>query len=300
MAHRAGFVTVVGRPNVGKSTLINSMLGEKIAITSPRPQTTRTNMRAIVSDKNYQLIFVDTPGIHSPKNKLGEYMTQAATSTFSEVDVIVFVADATDKKIPAADFTIIDDIKKSGKPAFLVINKTDAVEKEILLEKIAEYSAKMDFREVIPLSAKKNDGTKILLKLLVGCLPEGPALYDPDILTDKTVRELCAEIIREKILLFTTDEVPHGVGVEIVKYSEGSSDKATEIHANIYCEKESHKGILIGKNGDMLKRIGTAARKDMEPLSGGKVNLKLWVKVREDWRNSAGMLKELGFTKDRD
>lgn len=296
MVTQSGFITVVGRPNVGKSTLINRLAGEKIAITSPKPQTTRTNLRAIVTEENYQIIFVDTPGIHVPKNKLGEYMTQAAHGTLSEVDAVVFMCDATEKTILQADLKIVDALRPLKKPVYLVLNKTDAVAKEVLLEKIAILSEKMNFTDIIPVSAKTGDGVELLKKLLVQALPEGPAYFPEDIVTDTSVRELCREIIREKILLFTSEEVPHGVGIEIVHFEEPRNQGGvTVIDANIYCEKETHKGILIGKQGAMLKKIGTAARKEAEALLGSRLNLRLWVKVREDWRNNAGMLKELGF-----
>ncbi len=296
MVTNSGFVTIIGRPNVGKSTLINRLTGEKIAITSPKPQTTRTNLRGIVTEANYQIIFVDTPGIHAPKNKLGEYMTQAAHGTLSEVDVVVFLCDATEKTILQSDLKIIDTLRSLKKPVYLVLNKTDAVPKEILLEKIAIFSEKMNFTEIIPLSAKTGDGVALLKKLLVESLPKGPAYFPEDIITDTSIRELCREIIREKILLFTAEEVPHGVGIEVVRFEEARNPGGvTVIDANIYCEKETHKGILIGKQGAMLKKIGTAARKEAERLIGTRLNLRLWVKVREDWRNNPGMLKELGF-----
>lgn len=296
MVTKSGFITVVGRPNVGKSTLINRLAGEKIAITSPKPQTTRTNLHAILTEDDYQMIFVDTPGIHAPKNKLGEYMTQSAHGTLSEVDAVVFVCDSTEKTILQSDLKIVDLLRPLKKPVYLVLNKTDAVAKEVLLEKIQILSEKMHFTEIIPLSAKTGDGVKLLKELLIKALPEGPAYFPEDILTDTSVRDLCREIIREKILLFTSEEVPHGVGIEIVAFNEArKTGGVTTIDANIYCEKETHKGILIGKQGAMLKKIGTAARKEMEKLTGGKINLRLWVKVREDWRNNPNMLKELGF-----
>ena len=281
---------------MGKSTLINRLAGEKIAITSPKPQTTRTNLHAILTEDDYQMIFVDTPGIHAPKNKLGEYMTQSAHGTLSEVDAVVFVCDSTEKTILQSDLKIVDLLRPLKKPVYLVLNKTDAVAKEVLLEKIQILSEKMQFTEIIPLSAKTGDGVKLLKELLIKALPEGPAYFPEDILTDTSVRDLCREIIREKILLFTSEEVPHGVGIEIVAFNEArKTGGVTTIDANIYCEKETHKGILIGKQGAMLKKIGTAARKEMEKLTGGKINLRLWVKVREDWRNNPNMLKELGF-----
>lgn len=300
--HKSGFVTVVGRPNVGKSTLINNLLGEKIAITSPKPQTTRNNMRAIITEKDYQIIFIDTPGIHNPKNKLGEFMVQAAASTFAEVDVVMYLYDATNKEISQSDLKIIESIKNarnSKTKVFLIITKMDIVAKEQALEIIAKMSDLMDFDEIIPISAIKGDGTDIILQVLIDAMPEGPAYFSEDILTDTNMREITREIIREKILLFTNDEVPHGVGIEIVQFKEAKfTGKACTIEANIYCEKNTHKSILIGKQGTMLKRIGTAARHDIEKLIGGRVNLQLWVKVKNDWRNSPSMLKELGFKND--
>ncbi|MBR5280695.1 MAG: GTPase Era, partial [Clostridia bacterium] len=248
MVTKSGFITIVGRPNVGKSTLINRLAGEKIAITSPKPQTTRTNLHAILTEDSYQMIFVDTPGIHAPKNKLGEYMTQSAHGTLSEVDVVVYVCDSTEKTILQSDLKIIDLLRPLKKPVYLVLNKTDAVAKEILLEKIQILSEKMQFTEIIPLSAKTGDGVNLLKELLIKSLPEGPAYFPEDILTDTSVRDLCREIIREKVLLFTTEEVPHGVGIEIVAFNEAKkAGGVTTIDANIYCEKDTHKGILIGK-----------------------------------------------------
>ena len=298
--HKSGFVTVIGRPNVGKSTLINSLTGEKISITSPKPQTTRNNLRAIVTEKDCQIIFIDTPGIHTPKNKLGEFMTQAAVSSLESVDAVVYMYDAADTKLTKSDQNILALLKEiKHTPIFLVINKIDAVPKENILQIIAFLTKELSFTDIIPISALKKDGTKILLDGLRNVLPEGPSYYAEDIITDSTVKEICTEIIREKILRFTNEEVPHGVGVEIIIFKEPSRRNPTcRIEANIYCEKATHKGILIGKDGAMLKRIGSAARYDIEKLVDGKVNLNLWVKVKEDWRNSPSMLKELGFTKN--
>lgn len=294
---KSGFITVIGKPNVGKSTIINSIVGEKVSITSPKPQTTRNNLRAVVTESDYQMIFIDTPGIHTPKNKLGEYMVTSASSTFSEVDVIVMVCDATDKSLSQIDVKIIEklkDVKK--KPVILVINKTDAVKKELILQKIAEYSELYPFKEIFPVSALKKDGIDNLVKSILDSLSEGPQYFPADITADTTMRTIVAEIIREKILLNTNDEIPHGTGVEIIQYKEPKkADGITTIEANIYCEKASHKGIIIGKNGEKLKRIGSLARRDIERINGGQINLKLWVKVKNDWRNSTGILKELGF-----
>lgn len=298
MGFKSGFVTVVGKPNVGKSTLINGFLGEKIAITSPKPQTTRTNLNAIITNENAQIIFIDTPGIHTPKNKLGEYMIDVAKGTFSEVDVILFLCDATDKTITQSDLRIIDSLRLVKKPVILVINKVDAVAKETILEKISILSQKMEFASIYPISALKNDGLDELLDEIQKYLPEGPKYYPDDILTDTNLRDIVSDIIREKILLFYRDEVPHGIGVEIIKFDEArKASGVTSIEVNIICEKNSHKAILIGKGGTMLKKIGSKARVDIEKLLDSKVNLQLWVKVREDWRNNSGVLRELGYKK---
>ena len=294
---KSGFITVIGKPNVGKSTMINSLIGEKVAITSPKPQTTRSNLRAVITERDYQMIFIDTPGRHTPKNKLGEYMVSTAAATFGEVDVIVMVCDATDRSLSQNDVRIIEKLKEiKNKPVFLVINKTDAVRKELLLEKIQIYAELYPFREIIPLSALKREGIEILRNAILECLGEGPQYFPGNITADTTMRTIVSEIIREKILLNTNDEVPHGTGIEIIQYKEPAKrGGVTSIEANIYCEKATHKGIIIGKNGEKLKKIGTSARRDMERILGGQVNLKLWVKVKDDWRNSPGMLKELGF-----
>lgn len=294
---RSGFITVIGKPNVGKSTLINSLIGDKVAITSPKPQTTRSNLNAIITEENYQMIFIDTPGIHNPKNKLGEYMVTSASATFSEVDVIVMVCDSTDKSLSLNDERIIEKLKGiKNKPVFLVLNKTDAVKKELLLSKIDEYSKLYKFKEIIPVSAIKKDGINILKDAILNCLPDGIQYFPGNITADTTMRNIAAEIIREKILLNTNDEVPHGTGIEIIQYKEPKkAGGITQIEANIFCEKATHKGIIIGKTGEKLKKIGSSARYEIEKLTDGKVNLKLWVKVKDDWRNSPGMLKELGF-----
>lgn len=294
---KSGFVTIIGRPNAGKSTLINRLIGEKVAITSPKPQTTRTNLRAIVTEKDYQLVFTDTPGIHTPKTKLGEYMVKTAYSGLESIDAIIYIYDATlGKDISSQDEEILGKLKECKAPVFLAINKVDAVIKDNILEIIAVLKDRAEFKDIIPISALKNDGVKILLDEVAKTMPEGPQYFTEDIITDSTVKEICAEIIREKILLFTNEEVPHGTGIEIIIFKEPKKPGlSTLIEANIYCEKDSHKGILIGKQGSMLKRIGSSARHDIEKLTGTKVNLKLWVKVKEDWRNSAGILKELGY-----
>ncbi len=298
--HKSGFVTIIGRANVGKSTLLNALAGQKVAITSPRPQTTRNNLRAIITENDYQIIFIDTPGIHSPKNKLGEFMLKTAQGTLSEVDAIVYVYDVNASEIMNADLQIInilDSVKTT--PIYLVLNKVDTIEKEKVLVLIDKLSKMSEFNAIIPVSAKNGDGVDILLKEIVKVLPEGPRYYPDNIITDSTVRDISAEIIREKILMFTNEEVPHGTGVEIIQFKEAGRTGVCTIEANIYCEKPSHKGILIGKEGSMLKRIGQSARIDIEKLIGDKVNLKLWIKVKEDWRNNLGMLKELGYKEQK-
>jgi len=301
MKFKSGFVTVVGRPNVGKSTLINAMAGEKLAITSPKPQTTRNKMMAIITEKDYQIVFIDTPGIHKPKNRLGEFMVKTAEDTLTGSDMILYLFDASHKSVLPSDKEIIAQVASSNaSKKMLILTKIDLIKKDEVLALISSITELAEFDEVIPVSAVKDDGVDIVLKAIVDSLPEGPMYYPEDIATDSTVREMTTEIIREKILYFTDDEVPHGVGVEVIAFKEPKRDNGVcVIEANIYCEKATHKGILIGKNGSMLKKIGTVARRDIERLTGYRVNLKLWVKVKEDWRNSPGMLKELGFKDEK-
>jgi len=295
MGFRSGFATIVGRPNVGKSTLLNLLTGEKISIISSKPQTTRNTIKAIVTTDEYKVVFIDTPGIHRPKNKLGDYMQKSAISTLDEVDVILYMVEATDKTIGPGDMSIIEILKKLSKPVILLINKVDLVDKPGLLPLIDEYSKAMNFEHIIPISALNIETKELVLNETVKYLPEGPAYYPADMVTDQQERVLVQELIREKILHLISDEVPHGVGVEVILFREKPEKDLIEIHANIYCEKESHKGIIIGKNGDMLKKIGTLARQDAERLLGAKIFLKLWVKTKEDWRNSDFVLRELGY-----
>lgn len=295
MAFKSGFVTIIGRPNVGKSTLLNLLTGEKVAIMSSKPQTTRHTIRTVVTKENYQMVFVDTPGIHKPKNKLGEYMMKEAFGTLDDVDVVVFLVDATDKNIGPGDTMIIEELEKTGTPVILLINKIDLVEKQALLPLIAEYSQAYDFDEIIPVSAIKSETAARVTDAIEKLLPEGEKFYPDDMLTDQPEKVLAQELIREKLLNLLSDEVPHGIGVEVIRFKEAPNKKIIEIDANIYCEKESHKGIVIGKGGAMLKRVGTLARQDMERLFDTKVFLKLWVKVKDDWRNSDYMLNELGY-----
>lgn len=295
MAFKSGFVTIIGRPNVGKSTLLNKLAGEKIAITSSKPQTTRNTIKTVITDADSQIIFIDTPGIHKPKNKLGEYMVGMAESTLGEVDLVMFLVDATEANPGERDGFILDQLKSLKTPVFLIINKIDLVRKDQLLTLINTYKDLLAFREIIPVSAMTNEGVGIILDEIRKVLPEGPKFFPEDMLTDQPEKAIAAELIREKILHLTDEEVPHGVGVEVISFKERENRNMIDIQATIYCEKDSHKGILIGKEGKMLKRIGTLAREEMEKLLGTKVFLELWVKVKPDWRNSDNMLKTLGY-----
>lgn len=291
---KSGFVTIVGLPNVGKSTLLNALAGQKIAIISDKPQTTRGKILAVYNDEDSQIVFIDTPGLHKPKSRLGEIMMRTADESARDADIVVMVADATTppnerEKSVAAEMS-------AGAECILVLNKVDVVNKEALLPIIAEYSAMADFAAVVPISAKNNDGVDILVGELKTRLEAGPLYYDEETVTDRTEKELAAEIIREKMLIMLDKEVPHGVAIEIEKMKEKES--ITEISAVIYCEKASHKGIIIGKNGEMLKKIGKDARVDIEEMLDKKVFLELWVRVKKDWRNNNYLLKNFGFTSD--
>ncbi len=289
---KSGFCAIIGMPNVGKSTLLNAIAGQKIAIISDKPQTTRNRILAIHSTPSEQIIFTDTPGIHEPHNKLGEYMVRVANESMRDTDVVVFVVDAS-KGIRDKEREIAQNIDKLGLPCILVINKIDLVRKEDLLPMIADFSSMNDFEAIIPISAKENDGVDRLTDLITDYLEEGPRFYDEDMVTDQPERAIAAEIIREKMLWLLDKEVPHGIAIEISGMKE--KGKVTEIHAVINCEKKTHKGIIIGKNGEMLKKIGTMARNDIEKMLGKKVYLELWVKVKSDWRNSDYLIKNFGY-----
>jgi GTP-binding protein Era len=295
MKFKSGFVTIVGRPNVGKSTLLNRIAGERLSIISEKPQTTRNTIKAILTREDSQIVFIDTPGIHKPKNKLGEYMVNVASETFNEVDVVLFVVEATSSKPGTGDQYIAEQLKELKTPVFLVINKIDLVKKDLILPLISSYKELMDFEEIIPVSAVNNEGVNIILDGIKRILPEGPKYFPEDMITDQPEKFLAAEIIREKILKLLDEEIPHGIGVEVISFKERENKDLIDIQANIYCEKESHKGIVIGKEGKMLKKIGTLAREEMEGLLGSKVFLELWVKIKPDWRNSDAMLKTLGY-----
>lgn len=292
---KSGFVTIVGRPNVGKSTLTNAFIGEKASIVSNKPQTTRTNLSAIDNGDNYQIVFVDTPGMHNPHNKLGEYMNQTAGATIADVDVALLLVEAG-KEIHETEQKIIKTAKDKKIPLILVINKTDLIEKEKILPQIEAFTQVGEFASIVPISALKSDGIEALRKEILKLLDYGEPFYPTDIYADSTVREMSAEIIREKILRLLDKEVPHGTAVEIESMEEG---EITRIKAVIYCEKATHKPIIIGKKGEAIKRIGSYARKDIEKLLDTQVYLELWVKVREDWRNQGSSLKELGYTKQK-
>ncbi len=291
---KSGFVALIGRPNVGKSTLMNHIIGQKIAITSNKPQTTRNKIQTVYTDERGQIIFLDTPGIHKAKNKLGEYMVNVAEHTLKDVDVILWLVEASDY-IGAGEQHILEVLSEIKKPVILAINKMDALKNqdEVLLI-MEKFSKLRDFTEIVPVSALKGVNTGELLKVLYQYLPEGPLYYDEDTVTDQPMRQIAAELIREKALRLLKDEIPHGIAVEIDKMSTRKGG-LTDIEATIVCERDSHKGIVIGKGGAMLKRIGTAARKDIEDMMEGQVNLKLWVKVRKEWRDSDIQMKNFGY-----
>lgn len=292
---KSGFVSLVGRTNVGKSTLLNSLAKEKIAITANKVQTTRTAIKAILNDDNYQIIITDTPGIHKPKTKLGNTMVETAFTMFSEVDVILFLIEATSTEIGRGDRRILDKIIESKKPCILVINKIDLVEKESLLNLIDIYRKEYDFKAVIPISATKDDGTQNIINELLKLLPAGPKYYADDEYTDQTMRQIVEETIREKALKLLNDEVPHGIYVEVENFKDRKTTKGEDIYdidATIYCIRESHKGIIIGKGGNLLKKIATYARQDLEKMLDTKVNLKVWVKVKEDWQEQDSIVNK--------
>lgn len=292
---KSGFVSIIGRTNVGKSTLINSLLGEKVAITANKSQTTRTVIKAIINNKNSQIIFTDTPGIHKPKTKLGTTMNDNAWSTIPEVDIILFIVEATSNGIGKGDQMILEKLKESNKKAILVINKIDLIEKEKLLKLIDLYNKEYNFVATIPICATQNENTNKIITEIEKNLPEGPAYYDVEEYTDQTERQLVEELIREKALRLLDQEVPHGIYVEVEKMKLRKTSKNQDIYdieATIYVLRKSHKGIVIGKDGSMLKRIGTYARQDIEKMLDTKVNLKLWVKIKEGWQDNDSIVKK--------
>lgn len=295
--YKSGFAALIGRPNVGKSTLMNRLIGQKIAITSNKPQTTRNRIQTVYTDEEGQIIFLDTPGIHKAKNKLGEYMVSVAESTLRDVDVILWLVEASDY-IGAGEQHIAECLRKVDTPVILVINKIDKVKKEEILGFIDAYKDICDFAEIIPLSALKGENTENLIPLIFKYMEDGPQYYDEDTVTDQPERQIAAELIREKALRKLDDEIPHGIAVAIDIMKERPRGNIVDIDATIICERDSHKGIIIGKQGSMLKAIGTDARKDIEAMLGMKVNLKLWVKVKKNWRDSDFLIKNFGYRED--
>ena len=294
---RSSFVTIIGKPNVGKSTLLNALLGEKIAITSDRPQTTRTKIMGVLTLDETQIVFTDTPGMLSPKNKLGHHMKKAIIDAVTEVDMIILVTEAFNNKPDETEISLIESIKKQKSKAILVINKTDCIkDKKRLAALIDEYRSLYDFEEIIPASAQEGFNLDIIINSIVKNAPEMPHFFPDDTLTDQPEKVIAAEFIREKILQLLRDEVPHGVAVSIDKMRERQGKDIIDISATIFCEKKSHKGILIGKGGSMLKKIGMLSRKDLEEFIGKNVNLQCWVKISEDWRNKEGIIKEFGLS----
>lgn len=291
---RSGFVSIIGRPNVGKSTLMNQLIGEKIAIMSNKPQTTRNRIQTVLTTDSFQAVFIDTPGIHTPKNKLGEFMVKSAITTLNEVDVVFYLVEA-DPFIGKIDEEIIERLKHIETPVFLCINKIDSVSKEVVLETIEAYRKVYDFKEIIPISAYEGLNLEAILKTMPQYLPEGPQFFPSDMLTDQPERQIVAEIIREKALHLLDKEIPHGIAVEIETMKKREEGHIVDIEATIVCERDSHKRIIIGKQGQMIKAIGTKARYDMERLLGSKIYLNLWVKIKKNWRDSDFLIKNFGY-----
>ena len=287
----SGFIAIIGRPNVGKSTLMNAMVGEKVAIVSNRPQTTRNRIMGICTQEGSQIVFLDTPGLHTPRNRLGEYMMKSAQDALQGIDALIVMVDAT--AVGKQDRAVVEDMSKHKVKKVLVLNKIDLLEPQNLLALIASF-AEAGYDDIIPISARSGDGLKQLKELLISYLPEGPQYFPSDAITDQPERLICGELIREKALYHLKEEVPHGIGVEMMSIKK-MSDNLIEIHATIYCERPAHKGIIIGKQGSMLKTIGQEARRDIETLLGSRVHLQLWVKVRENWRNRMDDLRTLGY-----
>ncbi len=297
--YKSGFVTLIGRPNVGKSTLVNHLIGQKIAITSDKPQTTRNRIQTVYTDERGQIIFLDTPGIHKAKNKLGEYMVNVAQRTVNEVDLVLWLVEPS-TFIGAGERMIAENLSKVKTPVALVINKVDTVKKEDIFKFIEAYKDIYPFAEIIPVSALKGDNTDSLIKTIFKYLPNGPKYYDDDTITDQPERQIVAELIREKALRLLGDEIPHGIAVVIDRMKERPGTDLVDIDATIVCERDSHKGIIIGKNGEKLKKIGTSARIEIQNLLDMRVNLKIWVKVKKDWRDSDFLIKNYGYNRLED
>ena len=293
---KSAMITICGRPNAGKSTLTNALVGEKVAIVSPKPQTTRNRITAIVNHGDTQFVLLDTPGFHKPKTRLGDYMVNVVRESVSDVDCVLLMVEPVASLGPQEE-ALIERIKQAGAPAILLINKIDTVDKARLLEVMAVYSAACDFDAILPISAKTGDGLDELLNELEKYSVDGPHLFPDDMITDQPERQICAELVREKLLKCLDKEIPHGTAVEITRFSE-RDDGVVEIDATIFCEKDSHKGIIIGKRGAMLKKIGELSRADIESFLGTKVFLQTWVKVRENWRDSMAQLRNFGYNND--
>jgi GTP-binding protein Era len=293
---KSGIITLCGRPNVGKSTLTNALVGEKVAIVSNKPQTTRNRICAILNRGESQFVFMDTPGLHKAKNRLGDYMVQVVRESVADVDAVLLIVEPI-PNVGGPEEQLIERIKTLNVPAVLVINKIDTVEKDKLLEVIAAYSKAHDFTAVVPISAKTGEGVQELLNVLEGYLPEGPQLFPEDMVTDQPERQMMAEILREKLLLCLDKEIPHGTAVEITRFSE-REDGIVDVDATIFCEKSSHKGIIIGKQGAMLKKISSLARNDMERFMGTKIFLTTWVKVKENWRDNVNFIRDVGYREE--
>ncbi|MCQ4772968.1 GTPase Era [Lacrimispora saccharolytica] len=293
---KSGFVTLIGRPNVGKSTLMNHLIGQKIAITSNKPQTTRNRIQTVYTDERGQIVFLDTPGIHKAKNKLGEYMVNVAERTLNEVDVILWLVEPS-TFIGAGERHIVEQLKRTKTPVILIINKVDTVDKKEIIKYMDTYRKVYDFAEIIPVSALRAQNLDTVLDQIFKYLPYGPMFYDEDTITDQPQRQIVAEMIREKALRCLDEEIPHGIAVAIDQMKERKGGGMFDIDATIICERDSHKGIIIGKGGSMLKRIGSEARRDIENMLEAKVNLQLWVKVKKDWRDSDFLMKNFGYDK---
>lgn len=294
----SGFVSLVGRPNVGKSTLMNRLIGEKIAIISNKPQTTRNRVQSILTKDDFQIVFIDTPGIHKPRHKLGEFMVKSAETTLNEVDAVLMLIEPADRVLEA-DRLIIEKFSKIKSPVILVINKVDSTDKERVFKVIDNYRKLYDFVEIVPISALEGTNTDELMEVIKKYLPEGPQYFPSDMITDQPERQIAAEIIREKALRLLQEEIPHGIAVEIMEMKKRPEGNMVDVRATIYCEKDSHKGIIIGKHGAMLKKIGTNAREDIQKLLGSPIYLDLWVKVKKDWRDNDFLLKNFGYEFER-
>lgn len=294
---KSGFVTIMGRPNVGKSTLLNNLMGEKLSIVSSKPQTTRNNINTILNGKDYQIVFVDTPGIHKPRHKLGEYMVNAAKDAAKDVDLVLFLTNP-EEEVGKGDAFILEQLKEKNVPVFLVINKVDENSHERVAKALNAYAKAYDFKEIIPISALKGKNVDKLLELMIDIMPEGPKYYPDDIIADVQERFIVSEIVREKALRLLSEEVPHGIAVDVIQMKQ--NDRGLyNIEVDLICEKDSHKAIIIGKNGQTLKKIGQYARMDIEKFLDARVNLQVWVKVRKEWRDNPQFLKELGYKKNK-